>query len=68
VRENPVSGRIVNKITLRGITTILMEIVQTDGQQLQMDLPEHVANRNQLEVGETISVSLLAEAIHLMKD
>ncbi|MFW5426017.1 MAG: ABC transporter ATP-binding protein [Methylophagaceae bacterium] len=68
MRENPVSGNIINKITLRGITTILMEIDQTDGQQLQMDLPEHVANRNQLQVGETISVSLLADAIHLMHD
>jgi molybdate transport system ATP-binding protein len=45
-----------------------MEIDQTDGQQLQMDLPEHVANRNQLQVGEKISVSLLADAIHLMAD
>jgi molybdate transport system ATP-binding protein len=67
-RENPVSGRIINKMTLRGITTIQMEIDQTGGQQLQMDLPEHVANRNQLQLGETIAVSLLAEAIHLMKD
>ena len=67
-RENPVSGSIINKMTLRGITTIQMEIDQTDGQQLQMDLPEHVANRNQLQVGEKISVSLLADAIHLMAD
>ncbi|MBL1322043.1 MAG: ABC transporter ATP-binding protein [Methylophaga sp.] len=68
VHENPVSGIIYNKMTLRGITTILMEIENTNGQQLQMDLPEHVANRNQLQLGETIAVSLLAEAIHLMKD
>lgn len=67
-RENPVSGLILNKMTLRGITTILMEIEHADGQQLQMDLPEHVANRNQLQVGEKISVSLLSDAIHLMND
>ncbi len=67
-RENPISGKIVNNMTLRGITTILMDIDQSEGEQLQMDLPEHVASRNQLQVGETISVSLLAEAIHLMKD
>ncbi len=67
-RENPVSGIIINKMTLRGITTILMTIDQAEEEQLQMDLPEHVASRNQLQVGETISVSLLAEAIHLMID
>ncbi len=67
-RENPVSGVIINKMTLRGITTIQMEIEHTNRQQLQMDLPEHVANRNQLQVGEKISVSLLADAIHLMAD
>ncbi len=65
-RENPVTGTIINKMTLRGITTVLLEIDNTQGQQLQMDLPEHVAMRNQLEIGEKISVSLLAEAIHLM--
>ena len=67
-RENPVSGAIINKMTLRGITTIQLEVAQTGGQYLQMDLPEHVANRNQLQLGDVISVSLLADAIHLMAE
>ena len=66
--ENPVSGVIKDMVTLRGITTVLIVVEQTDGAILQMDLPEHVAIRNQLQVGETITVSLLSEAIHLMAD
>jgi len=53
-------------VTLRGITTLFLEIEHSNNTRLQMDLPEHVAMRNQLEIGETISVSLLAQAIHLM--
>ena len=66
--ENPVSGVIYDMVTLRGITTVLIVVEQADGEILQMDLPEHVAMRNQLKVGEAITVSLLSEAIHLMTD
>ncbi|RKZ87169.1 MAG: ABC transporter [Gammaproteobacteria bacterium] len=66
--ENPVTGVIQDMVTLRGITTVLIIVEQSNGDLLQMDLPEHVAMRNQLKVGETITVSLLSEAIHLMAD
>jgi len=66
--ENPLQGTISEMVCLRGITTMILKIVQTDNRYLQMDLPEHVAMRNGLTIGETISVSLLADAIHLMSE
>lgn len=67
-QENPLSGTISDMITLRGITTVLMTIAAADNAMLQMDVPEHVVSRNTLKIGETIGVSLLADAIHLMPD
>ena len=64
--ENPVSGSIQEMVTLRGITTVFMLIERAGNSLLQMDIPEHVAIRNDLKMGETITVSLLSEAIHLM--
>ncbi len=67
-QENPLTGIISDMITLRGITTVLMSIPEADHAMLQMDVPEHVVSRNALQIGETIGVSLLSEAIHLMPD
>lgn len=64
--ENPLVGEVCDMVTLRGITTLYLEVENTNRTRLQMDLPEHVAMRNQLSIGETISVSLLADSIHLM--
>ncbi len=64
--ENPITGFIQEVVTLRGITTVFMRIEQAGNSSLQMDLPEHVAIRNDLKIGETITVSLLSDAIHLM--
>ncbi|MBE9532912.1 MAG: ABC transporter ATP-binding protein [Proteobacteria bacterium] len=64
--ENPVTGIIQDMVTLRGITTVFMLLKQADNGVLQMDVPEHVALRNQLKIGEEITASLLSEAIHLM--
>lgn len=67
-QENPLTGVIKELVTLRGITTLVLVIKATDEATLQMDLPEHVAIRNKLKLGEVISVSVLSEAIHLMAD
>lgn len=67
-QENPLTGIISDMITLRGITTVLMTIPVAAHAVLQMDLPEHVVSRNALQLGESVGVSLLAEAIHLMPD
>jgi len=66
--ENPLVGTISEMVSLRGITTLILNVEHTQEKHLQMDLPEHVAIRNQLKIGETISVSLLADAIHLMQE
>jgi molybdate transport system ATP-binding protein len=66
--ENPLLGKITDMITLRGITTVLLDVEAIRGGLLQMDVPEHVALRNRLKMGETISVSMLSEAIHLMAE
>ncbi len=67
-QENPLTGIISDMITLRGITTILLSIAAAEQTILQMDVPEHVVSRNALKIGETIGVSLLSDAIHLMPD
>lgn len=65
-QENPVRGQIVEILTLRGITTVLIAVNKSDGMIIQMDVSEHVAVRNKLKTGDEISVSLIAESIHLM--
>ncbi|OUR64188.1 ABC transporter [Methylophaga sp. 42_25_T18] len=66
--ENPVTGVIQEMITLKGITTVLLIIEDTHNEMLQMDVPEHVAMRNKLLIGDSITVSILSDAIHLMQD
>ena len=41
--------------------------VEGSEEMLTMSVPSHVAQRNGLEKGGAISVSLLSEGIHLMK-
>lgn len=65
-QENPVKGRIVEMLTLRGITTVLFSVKEADDVIIQMDISEHVALRNSLKTGDDITVSLIAESIHLM--
>ncbi len=64
--ENPISGTITEMLTLRGITTVLIAVSDMDDVIIQMDVSEHVAVRNALQTGQTITVSLIATAIHIM--
>lgn len=64
--ENPVEGVILELLTLRGITTVLMAVKKADDIIIQMDISEHVAVRNNLKTGDEITVSLISESIHLM--
>jgi molybdate transport system ATP-binding protein len=66
VKENPVYGHIKELVTISGITSVIIEITGKQDIKLYMDLPQHVVQRNSLEVGEEIGVSLLKNAIHLM--
>jgi len=64
-RENPVPGRIEELLPLGEHAALTMKTAQ--GESLYLNIPTHVARRNQLSKGNDISVSLLAERIHLMK-
>ncbi len=65
-QENHVHGTVVECLTLKGMTTVLVRVVGTEKTHIQMDVPEHVAQRNALNIGEQVHFSLLSEAIHLM--
>jgi len=66
--ENPIAGTIVDILTLRGITTVLAAIPQANNLIVQMDVSEHVAERNELQKGQSITMSLITSAIHLMRN
>ncbi|PHS69680.1 MAG: ABC transporter [Methylophaga sp.] len=65
-QENPIAGQIVEILTLRGITTILVAVSKANNLIIQMDVSEHVAQRNSLQKGQQITMSIIASAIHLM--
>jgi len=66
IRENPVSGQIVELVTISGVSNVIIALDSVPQIKLHMDLPPHVVERNDLKVGERISMSLLKNAIHLM--
>lgn len=64
-RENPVSGRIVEMVSLGDTVGLDIEV---NGARLQFSLSSHVAQRNGLAPNEMVTVSLRAEGIHLMPE
>lgn len=66
-RENPVHGRISEFIAMGESTAVTMQ-VNGSKDFLSLSVPSHVAQRNNLENGADIGVSLLSEGIHLMAD
>ncbi|MGR9105760.1 MAG: ABC transporter ATP-binding protein [Gammaproteobacteria bacterium] len=64
-RENPVRGKIVELINVGGLCTL---IVATEGSNLEiiLELPDHVAQRNRLQVGESVDFSVLKNSVHIM--
>ncbi len=64
-RENPVSGRIVEMVSLGDTVGLDIEV---NGARLQFSLSSHVAKRNGLAPNAMITVSLRAEGIHLMPE
>ena len=65
-RENPVEGRVVGMLALGEEARITLDVGDPDGHPLGFTLPLHAARRNGLAEGERCTVSLLAEAIHIM--
>lgn len=66
VRENPVSGTVLEVLTVGGISTVVVALDQRRGARIHMDLVPHVLERNHVRSGDRIGMSLLAEAIHIM--
>lgn len=65
-KENPVEGTVLEIVTIGGISSVLLALDHEQRDRLHMDLPPHVVQRNQLRIGDTVSMSLLGESIHLM--
>ncbi|MEQ1647516.1 MAG: ABC transporter ATP-binding protein [Hyphomicrobiaceae bacterium] len=65
-RENPVPGRVTEVVRLGEQTAVTMTVRGTETLNLNFRLPTHAARRNELEIDAEITVSLLADAVHLM--
>ncbi|MCX7685058.1 MAG: ABC transporter ATP-binding protein [Acetobacteraceae bacterium] len=65
-RENPVPAIVRDLLALGEEARVTLDVDDPDGGTLALSLPLHAARRNGLAPGEACTVSLLAEAIHLM--
>jgi molybdate transport system ATP-binding protein len=65
-RENPVSGRIEDLVSMGEMTRLRLRPEAPAERTINVTLPTHAARRNGLAVGAQITVSLLADGIHLM--
>lgn len=64
--ENPVNGVVAEYTELGEITSVTIVVAQRRDTPLSMSVPTHVARRNRLAPGEAVTVSLLAQGIHIM--
>ena len=64
-KENALQGCITEIVRVGAVTNLIVQVSQTRC-KLHMDCPPHVVARNALQVGESVGVSLLERAIHLM--
>ncbi len=65
-RENPVAGIILELLTPRGLTTVIVGVDGGPEPRLTLELPPHVVRRNRLTIGLEVGVSLVGDAMHLM--
>lgn len=63
--ENPVNG-ITEQVVGLGINSSISIKITGQNEYIYFNIPTHVVRRNNIYEGENISVSLLANAIHLM--
>ena len=64
--ENPVPGTIAEHVRLGDSVSLGLRLAWEPALPLFLTVPLHVAQRNDLALGVAVTVSLLAEAIHLM--
>jgi molybdate transport system ATP-binding protein len=65
-RENPLSGTIIEYMVLGDHVSVRVEVDKQLKIAIAMTVPVHVARRNDLGYGVQVTISLLAEGIHLM--
>lgn len=65
-RENPLSGTIIEYMILGEHVSFRVEIDKQLQIAITITVPVHVARRNELGYGEHVTISLLADGIHLM--
>ena len=65
-RENSVSGVVDEFVPLGELASVRVLVDGADELPLSFVVPTHVARRNGVAPGVTVTVSLLAEGIHLM--
>lgn len=65
-RENPLRGRVLDLLTMGEEARVTLDVGDPASGTLAFSLPLHAAHRNGLAPGESCTVSLLREAIHLM--
>ena len=65
-RENPLPGVVTEFVPLGENASVAVQVDGAPELPLFMSIPIHVARRNRIGIGERVTVSLLAEAIHLM--
>ncbi|MGE0558788.1 MAG: ABC transporter ATP-binding protein [Burkholderiales bacterium] len=65
-RENPVSGTVLECLPLGENVALTVAVNGSDRPPLFLNVPAHTARRNGITQGVDITVSLLAEGIHLM--
>ena len=65
-RENPLHGDVVEVLSMGDNVLVAVQSGETNRPPVYFSVPDHVAARNELRVGVSIGISLLAESIHLM--
>ena len=65
-RENPVHGVVAELVVLGDNASVTMLVDKRDDTPITFNLPIHVVQRNHLEEGDKISVSLQTDGIHMM--
>ena len=65
-RENPVAGIVQYCVSLGETTSVAIRVGERSGPPLVMNIATHHARRNKLAPGESITVTLLGEGIHVM--
>lgn len=66
-RENPVDCEVRDLLMLGDTARVTLAVAPEGERWLELSVPVHVARRNGLGTGERVRVSLLADAIHLMR-